>query len=198
MGGDLAAFRTPGRAQHRGHEPAGAVEDDDGLEAVVVVMGVEQPQLLAAVRRIEGVADVERDPLRHLCEGGAIEPDHGSTHFSSIRRSGRFSIRLTVDCEQRSRAPGKPLQRHLEHRVGAERIGVDAVLVAGRDHQHPKAQDVGDAVLGAGWIAGIVDAGAEPPGHIEPPLHLPQRQKTGVRRQCAAVEAGHHRLAVHG
>lgn len=198
MGGDLAAFRTPGRAQHRGHEPAGAVEDDDWLEAVVVVMGVEQPQLLAAVRRIEGVVDVERDPLRDLCEGGAIEPDHGSTHLQQHPPVGQVLHPADGGLRAEVARPRQPLQRHLEHRVGAERIGVDAVLVARRDHQHPKAQDVGDAVLGAGRIAGIVDAGAEPPGHIEPPLHLPQRQKTGVRRQRAAVEAGHHRLAVHG
>ena len=106
-------------------------------------------------------------------------------------------MRLTVDCEQRSRSPRQPLQRHLEHRVGAQRVGVDAVLVARRDHQHPEAQDVGDAVLRARRIARIVDAGREPAGDIEPPLHLPQRQKPGVRRQRSAVETGGHGLAAH-
>jgi cytochrome b len=48
MRGDLAALRPLRRAQHRGHEPAGAVEDHDRLEAVLVVVGVEQPQLLTA------------------------------------------------------------------------------------------------------------------------------------------------------
>ena len=55
MGGDLAALRTSGRAQHGSHEPAGTVEDDDRLKTVIVVVGVEQPQLLATVHRIERV-----------------------------------------------------------------------------------------------------------------------------------------------
>ena len=43
-------------------------------------MGVEQPQLLAAVNRVEGVVDVERDPLGNLAERRAIEIDHGAAH----------------------------------------------------------------------------------------------------------------------
>ena len=50
--GDLAALRPPGRAQHRRDEPAGTVEHHDRLEAVLVVMRVEQPQLLAAMHGV--------------------------------------------------------------------------------------------------------------------------------------------------
>ena len=56
---DLDALRPLGRAQQGGDEAAFAIEDDDRLEAVFVVMSVEQAQLLAAVHRIEGVVDVE-------------------------------------------------------------------------------------------------------------------------------------------
>ena len=69
MGGDLAALGSFGRAQHGGDEAPRAVEHHDGLEAVFVVMGVEQPQLLPAMHGVEGVVDVERDPLRDLREG---------------------------------------------------------------------------------------------------------------------------------
>lgn len=62
MGGDLATPWPPGRAQHRGHEPAGAVKDHDRLEAVVVIVSVEQPKLLAAMHGVKGVVDVEGDP----------------------------------------------------------------------------------------------------------------------------------------
>ena len=89
------------------------------------------------------------------------------------------------------------LERHLEHRVGAQRVGVDPVLVAGRDHHHPEPEDVGDAVQGAARIARIVDAGRQPARHIEPPLHLTQGQQPRIRGQRAAVETGGHRLAVH-
>ena len=40
MGGDLATFRTPGRPQHGGDEPPGAVEHDDRLKTVIVEVGV--------------------------------------------------------------------------------------------------------------------------------------------------------------
>src|SRR3954469_7084941 len=38
-----------------------AIEHNDGLEPVFVVVGIEQPQLLAAVHGVEGVVDVEHD-----------------------------------------------------------------------------------------------------------------------------------------
>jgi hypothetical protein len=62
MRGDLAALGAPGRAQHRrdeapvrrGNGPPDrfairlTIEDDDRLDAVTVVMGVEQAPLLAS------------------------------------------------------------------------------------------------------------------------------------------------------
>lgn len=43
-------------------------------------MRIEEPQLLAAMDRIERVVDVERDPFRDLPEGFAIKIDHGAAH----------------------------------------------------------------------------------------------------------------------
>ena len=40
----------------------------DGLEAIVVVMGVEQRQLLAAVNGIVGVVDIENDARRNALD----------------------------------------------------------------------------------------------------------------------------------
>ena len=57
-GAGLGAPRPAGRAQHGGHRPALAVEHHDRLEAVLVVVGVEEPQLLPAVDGVEGVVDV--------------------------------------------------------------------------------------------------------------------------------------------
>jgi hypothetical protein len=41
---------------------------------------VEQPQLLAAIDRVERIVDVERDPFGNLGERLAIEADHRATH----------------------------------------------------------------------------------------------------------------------
>lgn len=119
-----------------------------------------------------------RQPQQHPPVGQVLQP-----------ADGRLRAEIAL--------PRQPLQRHFEHRIGAQRVGVDAVLVARRDQQQAKAQDIRDAVHRAHRIARIVDASRQPPRHVEPPLHFPQRQKTGVRRHHAAVETGAQCLAVH-
>ncbi len=52
----------------------------DGLEAIVVVMGVEQRQLLAAVNGVVGVVDIENDARRNALEAGAKQIDHRQPH----------------------------------------------------------------------------------------------------------------------
>jgi hypothetical protein len=77
---DLGAARPFGGTKHGGDEASLAVEHHDGLKAVFVVMPVEQPQLLAAVHRVERVVDIERDPFGNLGERLAIEIDHRPPH----------------------------------------------------------------------------------------------------------------------
>jgi hypothetical protein len=60
------------RPQQRGHKPPLAVKDDNRLEAVIVVKGVEQAQLLAAMHSVEGVVDIEHDALGYPPERGAV------------------------------------------------------------------------------------------------------------------------------
>ena len=69
-------------------------------------MRVEQPQLLAAVHRVERVVDIERDPFGNLGERPAIKIDHRAPIRNSARTSGRFSNREIVDCEHNSRSDG--------------------------------------------------------------------------------------------
>ena len=56
---DLLAARPFGGAKHRGDEAPPAVEHDDRLKAIFVVMRVEQPQLLAAMDRVERIVPDE-------------------------------------------------------------------------------------------------------------------------------------------
>jgi hypothetical protein len=74
-------------AQHGGHRPALTVKDDDGLEAVLVVVGVEEPQLLPTVDGVEGVIHVQGYTARHLPEAAAVQPDHGAGHPQQDPRS---------------------------------------------------------------------------------------------------------------
>jgi hypothetical protein len=74
---DLLAERPFGGAKHRRDEAAFAVEYDDRLKTIFVVMRIEEPQLLAAMNRIERVVDVERDPFRDLLERLAMISKNG-------------------------------------------------------------------------------------------------------------------------
>jgi hypothetical protein len=74
-------------------------------------------------------------------------------------------------------------------------IRVVAVLVAGGDHQHAKAQDISDAVPHALRRAWVVDAGGEALGQAEPLLDLAQGQQTAIGGQLPAIEAGDQGLA---
>ena len=87
------------------------------------------------------------------------------------------------------------VQRQLEGRVVAQAVGVVAVLVAGRDHQHAEPQDVGNAVPDPLGQARIVDAGGQAFGNAEPLLDLAQDQHAGVGGELPAVEAGDDGLA---
>ena len=123
---------------------------------------------------------------------GAIEPDHGARHLQQHPPVGQVLEPADGGLRAQVAPARQPLQRHLEYRVGAQRVGVDAVLVACRDHQHAEPQDVGHAVDRARRIARIVDAGREPPGDIEPPLDFTQgsrapRPRTAIRRRSGPI-----------
>jgi hypothetical protein len=50
------------------------------LEAIFVVVRIEEPKLLAAMHRVERIVDIECDAFGNLSEGLAIEIDHGAPH----------------------------------------------------------------------------------------------------------------------
>ena len=84
----LHAAGTLGWTQHCGHEPPVAVEHHDRLEAVFVVMGVEQTQLLAAMHGVEGIVEVKHDPLGNSGVGRAIKIDQGFSHAQKRAQIG--------------------------------------------------------------------------------------------------------------
>jgi hypothetical protein len=68
-GANLLAAGSFGGTKNGGDEAALAIEYDDRLKAVFVIMRIEQPQLLAAMNRVERVVDVQRDPFGNPLEG---------------------------------------------------------------------------------------------------------------------------------
>ena len=50
---DLRAFGPFGRVQHGGHDAALTIEHHDRLEAILIVISIEQPQLPAAIQSVK-------------------------------------------------------------------------------------------------------------------------------------------------
>jgi hypothetical protein len=187
-GADLFATRPFGGAKHSCDEAPLAVEHDDRLKAIIVVIRIEEPQLLAAMSRIKRVVDVERDPFRDLPERLAIKIDHGASHAqkgAGIRqvlkpRDGRLRTQFAVR--------GSKVMRHLEYRIDAKTVGVVAVLVAGGDHQEAEADDVGESVRNLIGRTRILDTASETISDAQPLLDLSQHQDAAVRRQQTTIE----------
>ena len=165
----------PGRRQ-RGHKAAFAVENDNRLKPVIVVIGVEQPQLLAAMHAVEGVVDIENDALRHLPERGAILVDQPPSQAQQRPPVGQ----VLQPRDRRLRAQfvirGQPPQRQLEHRVAAQRVGIVAVLVTGGDHQHPETDNFGQPMLNPLRRARVLETRRQPVSHADAALDLAQDQ----------------------
>jgi hypothetical protein len=80
---------------------------NDRLETVLVVMAIEQAQLLLAVNGIEGVINIQHDPLWHLPEPGAVEIDQSAAHAQQGTGIGQVLQARTVDCEHRPAPSGR-------------------------------------------------------------------------------------------
>ena len=87
----------------------------------------------------------------------------------------------------------RKIERHLEHGIAAQRIGVVAVFVARRDHQQTKAHDSGERVRDL--RARVDEAGGQAIGDAKALLDLAQSQKPAIRRQQTAVEVDDNLLA---
>ena len=49
-----------------------AIEHNDWLQAVIVMVGIEQTKLLTAVHPVERIVDIEHNMLRHRPGGAAV------------------------------------------------------------------------------------------------------------------------------
>ncbi len=194
---DLPSGGAAGRAQHGGDHAPLAIEHHDRLEAVLVMMGVEQAELLAAMNSVERVVDIEHDPTRHLAEAFAVMVDHDAAHAQQGARVGM----VLQARDRRLRAQVGMLRQaihgELEHRSAAQRAGVVAVLIAGRDHQHAKADDAVQAMQDATRRPPVADAAGQASRDPEPQLNLAQGQQAAIGGHQPAIETGLDRLAAH-
>ena len=88
--------------------------------------------------------------------------------------------------------------RHLEGRIGAQRVAVVAVRIAAGDQQGTEADHLGVAVLDALRRPVVAQAARQPLADPKPPVDLAQQQDATVRGQPAPIKSGNHRFAGKG
>ena len=77
------------------------------------------------------------------------------------------------------------------------RLGI-AILIAARDGQHARAQDIGDTVGDETWIARIGNQSGEPCRNAERLFNRPDKHDPAVGRQPPAIKRSRDFLAPHG
>jgi hypothetical protein len=100
---------------------------------------------------VEGIVDIEDDALWNGSERTAILLDQRPPEAQQrpqVRqvfqpRNGRLRAQFL--------ARGQAIERQLEHRIAAQRIGVVAILIAGGNHQHAKPDDLRQAMHDLLW-----------------------------------------------
>jgi hypothetical protein len=103
------------------------------------------------VHPVERIVDIEDDALWNRSKRAAILLDQRPPEAQQrppVRqvfqpRNGRLRAQFL--------ARGQTIERQLEHRVGAQRVGVVAILIAGGDHQHAKPDDLRQAMHDLLW-----------------------------------------------
>jgi hypothetical protein len=144
-------------------------------------MGVEQPQLLAAMNRVERVVDVERDPFGNLVARTrnkdrpwrgpcAARPMRSNAHAQQGPGVGQILQPRDRGLRTQFAIGRRQIERHLEHGIAAQRTGVVSVFISRRDHQQAKAEDVGKAMCDRLGRARV---------------HMQAASRSATRRRCS-------------
>ena len=120
----------------------------------------------------------------------AVAIDSGDTVLEPVERAL---------AGKRRAAPVSRLQsaeHHPEHRVVAQPVVVDQVLVAERDPEHPLPDQRRHLVHHPLRRPAVGEAGREALDQPDSPVGCPEQQPSRIRRNLTAIEIRHHRAAI--
>ncbi len=178
-----------------------ATEDVQRQIAVTIVVTVEEPILLLAVQRIVGRVEVDDDLLRRPPVRGQEQRDEPAPDRRRVvadlviarrrpRRRVLQPVQRRLAGERRAvRPPRLELAgEHRHHRIMAQLVVVDQVLVTQRQGEHTLADQRRDAVLRQRRIAAVLETSRKPRDQANRPLRGPQQKRAAVRRHRTAVK----------
>jgi hypothetical protein len=169
------------RTQDRHHRrPAHHMIDVHRRKAALVVMRVPERELLGAMRRAEGIADIEDLQLARLHRRAElIEQSRGEPRRLGLARR----ILRTADGRlrgQRLTALRTAADRELHQRVVPQPVEVDGILVPAGDRQNTRHHHLEHRVPDALRIAAIRHCFGEPQANTMLALRLPQKQQAAI------------------
>ena len=169
-----------------------ALEDEQGMVHVSVVLAVKQRQLLMTVGGIVRRVCVQEDLLsRPQAQFGSVthKPLKGKLpHAADVGPTDR------VLQTRESRLSGQRFPRSLrmnyslESGIESQEIGIDGVLVARGDLIYPLLKKSTYVMQNIAAIPGVVEQRVQRLGQSQPVIQLPENQKPGVCGHGAAPE----------
>ena len=191
------------------HQQLLAAEHVERQIAVAVVVAVEEPSLLPAVHRIIGGVEIEHQLLGRLrvrveeevheqrLDRRAVVGDPAVA--VGFRGTVLEPVERALAGERRAAAVPRlePAEHHPEHRVVAQPVVVDQVLVAERDAEHPLPDPRRHLVDQPAPASGVREAGREALDEPDRPVGRSEQEPARVRRDRAALEIRHHRTAIY-
>ena len=188
-----------------------AAEDVEREIAIAAIVAVKEAALLPTVDRVVGGVEVKDD--RFGRQGVAVEEQVDEQPLDQAR----VVTNLVVARRRRGRGVLEPVEGRLagqgravgsacgelagdgsQHRVVAQAVVVEQILVAQRQGKHSLANQRRQAVLDPVRRPVVDEAGGEPTDQADRPVRGAQEQRPGVRRDRPAAEPGHHRPARDG
>jgi hypothetical protein len=180
-----------------------AAEHVERQVAIAVVVAVEKAALLMTVQRVIGGVEIEDDLLGRAVMRLKKQVDQQAFDHRPIVAdlvvAGRLGPAQLEPVQRRLArrrravlAPGLELageDRH--HRVMAELIVIDQLLIAERQSEHPLADQRLDLVLNQ-------PTGGEAIDETNRPIHRAKQQRAGVRSDASAIESRHHATSFNG
>jgi hypothetical protein len=169
---------------------------------------VEEPALLAPVDRIIGGVEIEGDPRRRLVLRLEEQLDEQVRDRRPVVadaavavRAGRRVLkpvqRALAGERRQPRALGlQPAEHRAEHRIAAQVVVVDQVLVAERDAEHPLPEERRQLMRHPPGIAAVAEAGGEALHQPDRPIGGAEQQRAGIGADRSAVEISHQIAAI--
>jgi hypothetical protein len=165
---------------------------------------MEEPTLLMPVQRVVGGVEIENDPLGRRLVRLEEEGDEQALDRHRV-------VADLVVAARRHRRVFEPVERALagerrttpalgdelagerrQHRIVAQLVVIDQVLVAERDAEYALGHHRLDRVLDLGLDPAVVEAGREPGHEPDGTIRRAEQQRPRIGRDLAAIERSHH------